>query len=289
MRRPNPRDPLGFSLIELVVVIAVVALLIGLLLPVLAKARGAGEAAVCLSNMRQLATATTGYAHDHGQRLPQPSQDGDIGGSGIHNVAVRRLRGTALWFNALDYYLQQTHRDYRSGGGAADHRNLNTFKQDPVWLDLSATAPDATGRVRDNTQTIKMNAYLGYESGARRTTPDNPASAGYGRKIKFFKTLDIPQPSSTVLFVDGQGHDTPSETSGLTAYAEAFSATPAYAAARHDGGANVMHLDGAAAHQQNPTQRSGVGYRGWHLEKAGTDPELWPASRFNFRPDDFLP
>lgn len=52
----------GFSLVELLVCVAVIATLAGLLLPALAGARGAGRSAACLSNQRQLVAAWTLYA-----------------------------------------------------------------------------------------------------------------------------------------------------------------------------------------------------------------------------------
>lgn len=55
----------GFTLIELLVVIAVIALLIGLLLPALSRAREAGRAVVCRSNIRQIGTGFFSYANDY--------------------------------------------------------------------------------------------------------------------------------------------------------------------------------------------------------------------------------
>lgn len=49
-------------MIEVLVVIAIVAVLLGVLLPVLAGARDAGRAAVCLSNLRQMHLICTQYA-----------------------------------------------------------------------------------------------------------------------------------------------------------------------------------------------------------------------------------
>jgi len=54
-------------LIELLVVVAIVALLIGVLLPALGRARGAGQQSVCASNIRQLVIANDLYAGDHGE------------------------------------------------------------------------------------------------------------------------------------------------------------------------------------------------------------------------------
>jgi prepilin-type N-terminal cleavage/methylation domain-containing protein len=60
----------AFTLIELLVVISIIALLIALLLPSLSAAREAARRAVCLSNTRQLAVATTIYAADFDDIAP---------------------------------------------------------------------------------------------------------------------------------------------------------------------------------------------------------------------------
>ncbi|MEM6854418.1 MAG: hypothetical protein AAF593_08415 [Planctomycetota bacterium] len=66
---------LAFTLIELLVVIGVIALLIGLLLPVLGNAREAGRAAVCTSNLRQLAVMNDAYAVDNDGYYLRAAQD----------------------------------------------------------------------------------------------------------------------------------------------------------------------------------------------------------------------
>ena len=64
--------PGGFTLVELLVVIAVIAILAALLLPVLGRARHRSKRTVCLNNLRQMTLADTIYCNDNGQ-LPAPS------------------------------------------------------------------------------------------------------------------------------------------------------------------------------------------------------------------------
>jgi prepilin-type N-terminal cleavage/methylation domain-containing protein/prepilin-type processing-associated H-X9-DG protein len=60
----------AFTLVELLVVIGIIAVLVAILLPALAKARMAAQSAVCLSNLRQCALGFQLYANDNRNVIP---------------------------------------------------------------------------------------------------------------------------------------------------------------------------------------------------------------------------
>lgn len=60
----------AFTIVELLVVIAVTAVLAGLLFPVFAKARDKAHQTACLSNLRQIGTAFVEYLHDWDDTFP---------------------------------------------------------------------------------------------------------------------------------------------------------------------------------------------------------------------------
>lgn len=60
----------AFTLVEMLVVIAVIAILAGLLLPAIAKSKDKARDIQCLNNLRQLGSAVFLYAGDHDQMLP---------------------------------------------------------------------------------------------------------------------------------------------------------------------------------------------------------------------------
>jgi len=71
MKPSSSKKSAGFTLVELLVVIGIIALLIGILLPSLNKAREAGNKAKCASNLSQIGKALLLYANDNNQQYPR--------------------------------------------------------------------------------------------------------------------------------------------------------------------------------------------------------------------------
>jgi prepilin-type N-terminal cleavage/methylation domain-containing protein len=97
--RPSPRRPSqGFTLVELLVVIAVIGVLIALLVPAVQKARAAASRAQCTNNLKQIGLATHS-CHDIQKRLPPgigffPSSDAGAYGTGLYHLLPYVEQGT---------------------------------------------------------------------------------------------------------------------------------------------------------------------------------------------------
>ena len=67
------RNRRGFTLVELLVVISIIALLVGILLPSLSKARTQARRAVCAANLNQIGIGLRSYINDNRDRMPYAS------------------------------------------------------------------------------------------------------------------------------------------------------------------------------------------------------------------------
>ena len=157
----------GFTLIELLAVIGIVAVLAGLLLPVLTRAKEKSKAAQCLGNLRQWNLALAMYMHDNNDAIPRRGQ----GIQPLHDIDRPED-----WFNALPPLM-----------GLPAYQTLATDGTIPEPGDASVyVCPTAQATTNDYFLSYAMNFYL---SPTLRPTPH--------------RLSEIPHPSSLVFMADG--------------------------------------------------------------------------------------
>jgi len=183
----------GFTLVELLVVISLVAVLAAMLLPTLNRARARAQGIQSVSNTRQLVLAWVLYSDDNNGRLAY-----NLGGA--QGGKSPALKTNANWVNnnltweldsdntntatlteaSLGPYANRVAALYRC---PAD-RTLSQIQQQAGW----------SSRVRS----YSMNAMIG-DAGELSEYGFN---ANNPRYVQFFRLTDIPHPSDIFVFVE---------------------------------------------------------------------------------------
>ncbi len=124
---PQPDRRSGFTLVELVVVISILALLMALLLPALSAVRRQGGGAVCMSNIKQLYTGVASFAAQNRDQLP-PNRTPT--GDGQHHTWRGLVVGQGYLMGEAEAYGPTVGEPGMSGGMGAESASATT---DPGW------------------------------------------------------------------------------------------------------------------------------------------------------------
>jgi prepilin-type N-terminal cleavage/methylation domain-containing protein/prepilin-type processing-associated H-X9-DG protein len=186
--RSLPIVSTGFTLVELLVVIGIIAILVALLLPALNAAKAAAKGAKCLSNLRGIEVAEQMYANNNRGSLTESMLSYD-------NTALFKYHVNANAYE-IAYYVNATScpawYDYINGGGNLV-ANQNTGGAGYGW---NACMPNGTklSSIRDPSEvvmwadTIQTNATGGiYLSG------------GQGIEDPFWASAQVTNPPSASL------------------------------------------------------------------------------------------
>jgi len=134
----------AFTLVELLVVIGIIAILIGILLPVLSSARRQGNLVKCQSALRQIGYAFTMYSKENRGRYPALKWSP----AGTTDPLL-----SLYWNDFLLPYLARgvgtNSQNLSAGGGGAANDSLQRAKQSIMW-----SCPDWFGSYAQNSTPI---------------------------------------------------------------------------------------------------------------------------------------
>lgn len=215
--RPVRRDHGGFTLIEVLVVIAIIAILAALLLPALDGAKARGKGTTCLNNLKQLALASQMYAADNGGVLAENQREG-AGGS---NVWVR---------GNMKVELDSTNTALLRQSKFFSYANRTEVFHCPADTSTSTRGP----RVRS----YAMNSWMG-----SRSMETYPQSTSYRT---FVKDTEFATAGAATLWYVADEHELTIDDSWFLVTMDDSQPFASFPAMRHQHGYGLNFVDGHA-------------------------------------------
>jgi prepilin-type processing-associated H-X9-DG protein/prepilin-type N-terminal cleavage/methylation domain-containing protein len=192
--RQHPRRT-GFTLVEILVVIAIITLLMGLLLPAIASARAAARSVQCQSNLRQIGLACIQYRDQNGAYPQYRAEYPPI----TNAYGVQRPRWQ--WILAAQMGGWAQNPDVIRAAGPSDPTYTN------VPLDNKVLVCPAMDSSSSDSLSIRNGSY-GYNFGYlanNRTMVDGDNTTPTLR----YPVREVKEPSRTIAFADSRGGNVP--------------------------------------------------------------------------------
>jgi prepilin-type N-terminal cleavage/methylation domain-containing protein len=193
----------AFTLLELLVVIAMIAILAAILLPVLSKAKARGQAIACANNLMQLSTACKMYADDNYGKLVSSWP------LGFENYQVNPYSWCPGW---AAFAVPQ---DYNYGPFPQfDCTNVYALQQGAIWQYISSAGVyrcPADKRSMGGLPVVRsysMNSWmngLSYDDPTGNTSFTTPEQDSDLTHVFFRKENQIAQPSERWYLIDEDG------------------------------------------------------------------------------------
>jgi prepilin-type N-terminal cleavage/methylation domain-containing protein len=187
----------AFTLIELLIVVAIIAILAGLLLPALSKAKQKTQLIMCMNNTKQLTLGWIMYADDNNAWVPPNENGGSGSGNGTVDTTKSWVNG---WLNFTPDNTDNTNLQYIANAllGPYVQRQVKVYK-----CPADKYPCMEGGQQMDRVRSISMNGYI--EGGAYLNSKNGMApnqSVWYaGAFMAYNKITDIVRPSPVDLFV----------------------------------------------------------------------------------------
>ena len=222
---PAPRKKGRFTLIELLIVIAIIAILAGMLLPALNKARESGRSASCMNNLKSITGTALLYAGDNHDFMPPASGNA---GDGSTWVCPREPWISSDFVHCFWVYTTSRYAGEQWTGGQA-----------PAKIYQCPSEPDEIYR-HTNHPDIPVSNYGYYQ---RLGAPTSWSADNVMRKLTRNRA-----PSRTGIITDLKAKSCDRTTFMRLGTTDDFMSASFGYAPRHSSGSNVGFADGHVAH-----------------------------------------